>query len=87
MKKLEDFKQDHADSRGSISSWVNEVEEAEWGTPHDIKDKFPKASILKGCEVIFNIKGNNYRLKVKVNYQSKIVLVQKIGTHNEYMTW
>lgn len=84
LPKLEEYKRSHADSRGSLDVWRSEVEEAQWGEPHDIKGRFPSASFLAGNRVIFNIKGNTYRLVVKVKYQNGIVLIEWIGTHAEY---
>lgn len=84
---LDDYKRRHADVRSHIDSWIAEVEEADWLIPLDIKKKYPKASILADNQVVFNLKGNYYRLLTKVNYKNKIILIKKIGTHNEYMKW
>jgi len=86
-KLLYDFKEKHADSRSQIESWEMEVEEAKWSTPHDLKKRYQKASLLKNQQVIFNICGDKYRLLTQVNYKNGIVLVQKIGTHKEYDKW
>lgn len=53
----------------------------------DIKNKYPAASFLADNTVIFNIKGNRYRLVVKVSYKVGVVKVEKIGTHAEYTEW
>ena len=55
-----------------------------FASPHELKDAFPKVSILKKGRVVFNIGGNKYRLVVSVAYQTKIVYVKWIGTHEEY---
>ncbi len=81
---LEEFKRGHADSRGALEAWRAEVEAAQWSGPQDVKDRFPSASFLAENRVIFNIKGNSYRLVVKVRYQNEIVLIEWIGTHAEY---
>lgn len=86
-KLLYIFKEKHADARSQIESWEAEVEEAQWSTPHDLKGKYPKASLVKDQQVIFDICGNRYRLLVRVNYKNKIVLVKKTGTHKEYDNW
>ena len=83
-KQLDDFKQKHADARSQIESWAAEVEAAKWNTPHDLKGKYPKASLLGNHQAIFDICRNKYRLLVLVNYKNGIVLVKKIGTHKEY---
>ncbi len=87
MKVLEEFRLNHADIRDQLDAWIAEVFEAEWKTPQDIKDRYARASFLAGNCVVFNLKGNSYRLDVKVNYKNQIVLVRRIGTHKEYDTW
>lgn len=86
-KILFDFKNKHADARSQIESWEAEVEEAEWNAPHELKRRYPKASIVKTQQVIFNICRDKYRLLTQVNYKNKIILVRKIGTHKEYDKW
>ncbi len=85
--RLDEFCTDHADVRKQIEVWKNEVEDAKWETPIDIKERFPSASIIDSRTVVFNIKGNDYRLLTKINFETKIVLVVKIGTHAEYEKW
>lgn len=84
LPKLEAFKRSHADSRGPLDTWRVEVESAHWAGPQDIKDRYPSASFLADNRVIFNIKGNTYRLVVKARYQNGIVLIEWVGTHAEY---
>ncbi len=86
-QRLQEFKRRYADARPQISSWEAEIEEAEWKTPHDLKAKFPKASLLKDQQVIFNIGWNKYRILTTISYKSQMVLVEKIGTHREYDNW
>lgn len=81
---LDDFKKSHADARGPLDAWRREVEEAEWQSPQDIKQRYRSADFLGDNRVIFNIKGNNYRLVVKVRYQNGLVVVEWVGTHAEY---
>lgn len=82
--KLDAFKRTHADSRGQLNAWQWEVEAANWSGPKEIKDRYPSASFLADNRVIFNIKGNTYRLVVKARYQNGIILIEWIGTHAEY---
>ncbi len=86
-KLLHDFKEKHADARSQIESWEAEVEEAQWCTPHDLKKRYPKASLVKDQHIIFDLCRNKYRLLVQVSYKNGIVLVKKIGTHKEYDNW
>jgi len=60
------------------------VGSSEWHTPGDIKKDYPSASILKGNRVVFNIKGNDYRLIEKINYDYQMVWIRFIGNHSEY---
>lgn len=81
---LDKFKRTHADSRGPLDVWQSEVEAAQWVGPQDIRNRYPTASFLAENRVIFNIKGNTYRLVVKARYQNGIVLIEWVGTHAEY---
>jgi mRNA interferase HigB len=76
--------QKHADAKGPLAAWFAEAERAQWRSPSDIKQRYASASILAGNMVVFNIKGNRYRLAVKVNYAAGIALVKWFGTHAEY---
>ena len=85
--KLEDFKLKHPDACSHVDSWFAEAKEAQWQTPQDVKRRYQKASILKENYVIFDLRGNRYRLKVRIDYKNGIVLITNIGTHQEYMKW
>ena len=74
----------HADARGQMTSWVRVTEFATWQSPYDIKRRFASASFLSDNTVIFNIKGNSYRLETKVAYKTSVVMVVWAGTHAEY---
>jgi len=84
---LNSFKEQHAEARSQIESWEAELEEAQWSSSADLKRKYPKASLLKDQHVVFNICWNKYRLLVQMSYKTNIVLIKKIGTHNEYDNW
>ena len=86
-KLLHDFKEEYAEARSQIESWEAEVERAQWNTPHDLKKRYPKASLVKDRQVVFNLCWNKYRLLVQVNYRNGIVLIKKVGTHKEYDNW
>ena len=81
------FKNQYIEGQSQINSWEAEVCTAQWNTPLDIKRRYAAASFLKNNHVVFNIKGNKFRLLVKVDYANKIVLIMKVGTHKEYMKW
>jgi mRNA interferase HigB len=67
-----------------LKAWVKEVEHAQWKTPNDIKARYNSADILNDNRIVFNIKGNHYRLVVKIHYNTQIVYIRFIGTHKEY---
>jgi mRNA interferase HigB len=72
------------DAEEPLLAWYREVEKEDWDGPAKLKDKYRSASIIKGNRVVFNIKGNDYRLIVKVNYRYRVVYVRFVGTHAEY---
>lgn len=74
----------HSDSRASLEAWHEEVATANWQNPQQVKLQFRNASILKDSRVVFNIKGNNYRLIVKINYPYRVVYIRFVGTHQQY---
>ena len=84
---IEKFIRKHANSKSSLSAWLEEGEESEWKSPQDIKDRYRSADFLSGDRVIFDIGGNNYRLMVLVRYRNGVLLIQKIGIHAEYSNW
>ncbi len=84
IKKIKDFGKKYADSRQPLLSWFHEAGAADWENSQDIKSLYPSASFLGGNIVIFNIKGNRYRLVTKISYRYKTVLIKWIGTHAEY---
>ena len=84
IKCLRDFWTVHPDVEQSLKAWVDEVKQANWTQPSEIKAQFGSASILKNRRVVFNIKGNHYRLVVAVAYKFSAVYVKFIGTHVEY---
>jgi mRNA interferase HigB len=81
---LEAFKKSHADSRSQLNAWQVDVERENWKTSQDIKRRYRTADFLADNRVIFNIKGNSYRLVVQVRYQNGLVVVEWVGTHAEY---
>lgn len=84
--KLDKFGRKQARARNALQTWYHEVSDETccWQTPQDIKDRYSSASFLSDNRVIFNIRGNHYRLVVKVRYQNGIVVVEWVGTHADY---
>jgi mRNA interferase HigB len=69
---------------GSLRAWVYEVKYTTWNNSNELKAKYRNASIINTKRVLFNIKGNDYRLIVDIEYKLKIVYIVWFGTHNEY---
>jgi mRNA interferase HigB len=82
--KLEVFIKRHAQARKPLQAWLAEVRKSVWKTPKDIKIRYRSSDFLAGNRVIFDIKGNSYRLVVKVRYEGSLVLVEWVGTPAEY---
>ena len=80
---LRKFWERFPDAEGPLLAWFREVEKEEWQSPADVKKKYRSSSIV-GERVVFNIKGNTYRLVVWINYAFKVVYVRFVGTHKEY---
>ncbi len=79
--RLDAFCARHPDARPWIEAWLHEAETMSWETPQRIKARYASASFLRGNVVIFNVRGNAYRLEVRVSYRSRIVTVLWAGTH------
>lgn len=84
VKTLRDFWTAYPDSEQSLLAWYDEASKARWTQPADIKAHYASASILKNRRVVFNIKGNDYRLIVAIAYKVGLVYVKFIGTHAQY---
>jgi mRNA interferase HigB len=71
-------------ARSQYDAWLAIAGQARWRNPEDVKASHPKASILKAGRVVFNIKGNDYRLVAAVRYQAGVLVIRFFGTHAEY---
>lgn len=83
-KTLKCFYEVHPDAEGALKAWYAEAKGAEWRTPQDIRDRYRSADFLAGDRVIFNIRGNRYRLIVEINYSTGIVYIRWFGSHADY---
>jgi mRNA interferase HigB len=75
---------DHASLKAALDAWFNEVKKAQWSNAADVKRNYATASIVSADRIVFNIKGNDYRLVVAVDFEKGIVWVKWIGTHRDY---
>ena len=85
--KIDDFIRKHADSKSWLKAWLAEARCGEWQSPNDIKARFNSASMLENNRVIFNVKGNDYRMEVQVSYKNRVIVINRFGTHAEYERW
>lgn len=83
-KTLKDFWAKHADAEPALKAWFHETKSIHWKSFTDIKARYRSADALPGNRVVFNIKGNTYRLVVHVHYNTGIVFIRFVGTHAAY---
>lgn len=84
LRTLREFWERHADSEVPLRAWYHEALHAQWHSPVAVKAKYGSASVIGNSRVVFNIKGNSYRLVVKINYLARVVYIRFIGTHAAY---
>lgn len=77
-------RKDHQAVKAALDAWFDEVRKAEWRNAADVKRLYASASIVSSERVVFNIKGNDYRLVVAVDFEKGIVWIKWIGTHKDY---
>lgn len=83
-KTLREFWKRHQDAEQALRSWYDIAKKENWNSFNEIKQQFRNASIVGNDRIIFNIKGNSYRLVVKVDFNWKVMFIKFIGTHKEY---
>jgi mRNA interferase HigB len=84
LKNIRDFCVQHPQAAPALNAWAAEARNASWKTPQDIKRRYSSASFLGHNRVVFNIKGNEYRLIVAIAYRFEAVYIKFIGTHAQY---
>jgi mRNA interferase HigB len=86
LRNLESYwkQPNRSDAAGPLKAWFAEARLAQWTSPQDVKNRYANASIIANNRVVFNIKGNDYRLVVAIAYKMQYVYVKFIGTHAEY---
>lgn len=83
IKKLQEFAQEHASARDALYAWYDDVVNANWNNPTELAQRYGW-DVVSGTRAIFKIKGNDYRLVVKINYSLQAIDIRFIGTHSEY---
>lgn len=81
---LKEFWEKHPDSEQYLKTWFDTAMNTEWKSPNDVKQTYVNASILKDSRIVFNVKGNSYRLVAKFNFGKQWIFIRFIGTHDEY---
>ena len=86
FRALREFfeKPEYADSEASLRAWFHDAKAAEWKSSNDLKQQYKNASIVGEGRVVFNIKGNSYRLVVAIDYDFQVIFIRFIGTHKQY---
>jgi mRNA interferase HigB len=75
---------DHSALKAGLDAWFDEVKKARWSGAADVKRSYATASIVSADRMVFNIKGNDYRLIVATDFDRSIVWIKWIGTHKDY---
>ena len=84
LSTLREFWRRHPPAEAPLLNWYAEASRATWKSPAEVKEAHRDASFVAGDRVVFNIKGNDYRLIVAIRYRQQIMYVRFIGTHREY---
>jgi mRNA interferase HigB len=78
------FWETHPDARQPLQAWYADVKRARWKSPADLRKIYRTASFVGASRVVFNIKGDKYRLIVAVQYKFQVVYIRFVGTHADY---
>lgn len=84
---LTNFCESHADVKKPAHKWLAQVKSETWNDPHDVKATFRSVSMLGNLLVVFDLKGNSYRMLTKIDYKKQVVKIRRVGTHAEYSKW
>jgi mRNA interferase HigB len=81
---LREFWERNSDSEQHLKTWYETAMNSTWKSPSDVKKTYANASILKNNRIVFNIKGNSYKLIVKFNFEKQWIFIKFIGSHQDY---
>ncbi len=86
FRTLREFwqKPEYSDSEMSLRAWYHDVKGSIWRNSNELKQQYANASIVGEGRIVFNIKGNSYRLVVLIDYEFQIIFIRFIGTHDQY---
>ena len=83
-RTLREYWEKHPNIRGALEAWHDHVKRADWATPADLQQEYGSDAVLPDNRAVFKLRGNQYRLVVRINYATRRVYVRFIGTHAEY---
>ncbi len=86
FRSLREFweRPEYANSEASLRSWYHDAKNADWKNANEIKLQYINASIIGDGRVVFNIRGNSYRLVVSIDYEFQVIFIRFIGTNKQY---
>jgi len=86
FRTLREFweKPEFSDSEISLRAWYHDVKSSDWNNSNELKKQYKNASVIGEGRIVFNIKGNAYRLVVSIDYEFKVIYIRFIGTHKQY---
>ena len=83
-RTLREFWESHSDAKDALEAWYSAVRMADWNSPGEVIQQYPRASIVGSDRVVFRLRDGSYRLIVRINYTKQVVYIRFIGTHSEY---
>lgn len=84
-RTLKEFREKNTEAEQYLKTWYQTVRNSNWKSPSDVKQAYATASVLKDGRIVFNIKGDSFRLIVKFNFERQWAFIRFIGTHREYV--
>ncbi len=81
---LREYWKTHPETEQYLKTWYDTAMNSDWKASSDVKNTYANASILKDSRIVFNIKGNSYRLATKFQFEKQWIFIRFIGTHREY---
>lgn len=86
FRTLREFylRSEYSDSEIALRAWYHDTKAAEWKNSNELKQQYKNASIIGDGSIVFNIKGNDYRLVIAIDYEFQVIFIRFIGTHQQY---
>ncbi len=83
-KTLVQFYTEYPDAKTALEEWYEKTQEAQWENFAQVKQRFNSADYVGNNRIVFNIKGDKYRIVALVLFRIQMVYIRFIGTHNNY---